>query len=567
MGTSWIGLGPSSRRRRGILAIPLSLALLVAACGSDDDDDGATGGSTATTAAAQDGDSAPVDRDLTVAIPAVPSTLDPAKYEGKATDYTYINTNSTLVRYERKPAEEGKLAGPTEVEGELAESWTVNDDGSVTFTLREAQSQFGRTLTAEDVKWSVERAIANSSTVQFVGPLMARIDVDNPVTVVDERTVTLNTTGFSSFLVPFLASYYVAILDSVEAQEHATPDDPWASEWLASNTATFGPYQLASFEPTVRLELERNPNYWGEPPAVSSVLFQAVPEASTRLSVVKAGEVDITFPLTYAQLEEVGQGGDPTTVGGLSPSTISLITYDDRPPFDDARVRNAVSAAIDREALIAGGFSGVGEPQRAQIPSFMPVPDGAELEAEHTTYDPEKARELLAEAGYDEDNPLRFQLAINPSIGPGPNATDVATILQQQLADVGVEIEVITVGAEAEFSSAVFGAQYDSILFALNSLIQDPAYLIRLLWTDGGPKRFGYFKNEELNALSEQIVGMEYGPERDEVLAQQIEIINDELPTIPLVEEPLPWVVRAGIKMPASYPLTGFYVQDVQFED
>lgn len=547
--------GPALRRRAA--AGVTALALLASACGSGSESEGG-----AATASGGSGS----DATLTAAVEAVPSTLDLAVYEGAATDLAMINAYSTLIKYESIDVEDNRLPGVDDLAPSLATSWERNDDGSLTVELAEAVSPAGNEMTGEDVKWSFERAIENFSTAQFFASSFMLLDVENPVTVVDDDTVTINTTGFSVMLEPILTHWSFSILDSTEVRSHATDDDPWASAWLSTNVAGYGPYEMESFRPNAQLVLKASENFVGDAPEIERFVLQSVPESGTRLTLLNSGEADIVTKLTYEQMQSLGSDGDAVAVEGRDPGQISFMWNASGDKFSDVRVRNAISLAIDREALIEGAFSGFGGVPEGQLPSFFALPDEVASIPANLERDLDAARALLADAGYDESNPLTMELTVNPSTGPGPNANDVATLLQAQLAEAGVEATIDVVGTEAAFSEGLFGAKFDAPVFAMVAAVQDPAYLVRLLWSSDGQNRFGY-QNDEVDDLSDKMLSTPLGAERDAFVVQAAEILNEELPHVPLIEPALAWGARSNLDLPAPYPLgSSFYVRDIAFK-
>ena len=276
--------------RRGLtyLGLLVTFALIVAACGDDSAEPATpapttaaptattaaptetTAAPTATTAAPSETTAAPgpVAGDLlTMAIPSVPNSLDPQVPQGNASNDTYSIWVSTLIQYANIGADPAGLQGPTDIVGELAESWVRNDDGSYTITLRSARSAAGNEVTSEDVRWSFERAKELDPIASFLYDA-GNFDTDNLITIIDDKTFTINVSAPSVVTLRTLIPENLPVLDSTEALQHATDEDPWASEWLAGNIATFGPYTLDSFTPGEEIRLRANENYWGWTPGL-----------------------------------------------------------------------------------------------------------------------------------------------------------------------------------------------------------------------------------------------------------------------------------------------------------
>lgn len=551
---STFGLHQFGRRTLSVMSVVSVLVLVTAACSSSSSSSSKTSSS--------------ANRTLTVVTPAVPSTLDPAQYNGESTDLTYETLISTLVKFpEVGTSSFSTFPSSGNILPYLASSWTESSGGAYTFVLRSAKSQYGNPLTAEDVKWSFERDIALDYTDQFFAPTYLHLNSKNPITVLSANTFRFNVTSFTNLLLPVLTYYGFAVLDATEAMKHATSSDPWATKWLATHSATFGPYEASSFQPGASLVLSRNPYYFGSAPAVSEVNFRAVSDAASRLALVEAGSADMATSVTYAQLKSIGTSGSTVAVPAVSPFVVYMTTYDLTPPFTSALVRRALSLAINRQALVASVYAGYGTPAAAELPTFMSLPPGASAletsSAGSTAYDPAEAKALLKQAGYPHG--FSFNLYINNGVGPGPEAVDEASIIEQELAQIGVTAHIVNVGAEAQFSAGLFGHKYDAELFEASSAIQDPGYFITLLYTDKGGKIWGYFNNAQLNQLAAQIVSTPRGPTWNRLVLQAMGIVNQQLPMIPLVQELEPWVIRSDVVLPGPQPVGSLFFQDVSF--
>lgn len=497
---------------------------------------------------------------FTMIFPAVPSNVDPAVYQGRPTGETTQSVVSTLVRY--VPLAEGATAlqGPADLQAELAESWTQEDGGSYVFTLREAMSPAGNTVSSADVLWTFQRGL----DTDFITPFLLSvggIDRENPIEVIDDRTFRLVAPSANSLTLPVLTWYGMGIIDSVEAQSHATDEDPWAQEWMATNSASFGAYQVESMIPGEEIRLTKNPNYWGaDGVAVEHVVMRAVPDPGSRMLLVGAGEVDfvggLTFDLFQSVVAAAGDGIDP--IAGLDVNLDKLSLNTRFAPFDDVRVRQAISLALDRDALIAGAYAGLGKPGLYPISTAIPQPDPPTDVA--ARYDPEAARALLAEAGLADG--FEFTLSINPSSGPGPYAEQVAVLIQDQLRDVGIGVSIDLISSPADFNTATRGGELDAWLFGTRPLVNDVAYFLLLAVGPMSVKLEGY-GSEEVDALLGRIVAEPLGADRDALLSEMQSLLAGDVPYVPLVETVLPWVHLGEFGGIAPNPLGALYLQDV----
>ncbi|MCY3952499.1 MAG: ABC transporter substrate-binding protein, partial [bacterium] len=506
----------------------------------------------------------PAEKNLTMALSGLVTNVDPAVLQGRPSLVTAQGVVSTLVRYTHEPSPGLSLHSPNDVMGELAESFEVHEDGSVTFTLREAMSPYGNTVTSADVAWSFDRMIALDGIARFL-MFLSSIDREAPITVIDDRTFTLNVTGRNILTVPVLTYYALGILDSVEAQANATDDDPWAAEWLASNSATFGPYRVESLAPGEELRLVKNPDYWNADEVdIDRIIMRSIPDSGNRLLLIGSGSVDFVADLTFDLFGSVAGAGEyALAYEDARDTNLDELSLNNRfPPFDDPRVRAAVSLAIDREALIAGAYGGFGTPGRYPLSTAIPQPEPpADVAA---GYDADRARELLAEAGYSDG--FSFTLTINPT-RPGPHAEAVAVILASQLREVGLDATIETIASPADFNAAVSGGEMEAWLYSVRPILSEPAYTIPLLFTSNGfaADGLGYegFTNDRVDELSSQILAELPGAARDEFIAEVQRILATEFPFVPLVETVIPWVFRDDLEGARPNPTGFLYPQDL----
>ena len=505
------------------------------------------------------------EKNLTMALSGLPTNVDPAVLQGRPSLVTAQGVVSTLVRYTHEPSPGLSLHSPDDVMGELAESFEVNEDGSVTFTLREAMSPYGNTVTSADVAWSFDRMIALDGIARFL-MFLSSIDQEAPITVIDDRTFTLNVTGRNILTVPVLTYYALGILDSVEAQANATDDDPWAADWMASNSSTFGPYQVESLAPGEEVRLVKNPNYWNADAVdIDRIIMRSIPDAGNRLLLIGSGDADFVADLTFDLFASVASGGEyALAYEDARDTNLDELSLNNRfAPFDNPMVREAVSLAIDRDALIAGAYGGFGVPGRfpmsTAIPQPLPLPETA-----GARYDPDLARDLLAQAGYPDG--FSFTLTINPT-RPGPHAEAVAVILASQLREVGVEATIETIASPADFNAAVSGGEMEAWLYSVRPILSEPAYTIPLLFTSNGfaADGLGYegYANDRVDELSDLILAEDPGRERDLLIDEARIILATEFPFVPLVETIIPWVFREDLQGARPNPTGFLYPQDL----
>ena len=465
-----------------------------------------------------------------MAVAAVASNADPAVTEGKPSTELNPMFAGTLVQYVKPDPGATTWPSPADVEPFVAESVTQIEDG-YRFVLRDdAVSPYGNTITSEDVRWSFDRIIANDGVGRFLLSWGGGIDLEGPIRVIDDRTfdlVVLDTNNPYSLAV--LTYHHMVPLDSVEVLSHATDDDPWGAEWLSTNSASFGSYMLESITPGEELRLVPNPNWWGPAPDIDLIVVRAIPDAAGRLQLLQAGEVDFADKLTLAQFASLG--GDLQAIAAKGNTTVPLVLNSSFEPFADVRVRQAISSAIDRDALVQGPMQGSAKAALYQVLSEVPQPPPP---GDPATHDPDRARALLAEAGYGDG--LAFTMTINP-VRPGPFSEDIAVLMKAQLAEVGIDMSIEVMASSADFQTQLQEGALQAWLSSQTPGISDPqfAWLLVHHSAKAFENAHGY-NNPRIDELIDLMAFTQYGPDRDAMVLEAHQILIDEVPWVPLIE-------------------------------
>jgi peptide/nickel transport system substrate-binding protein len=303
--------------------------------------------------------------------------FDPGEVVGQLTPFWVLYAlHDALV----KPMP-GNLLGPS-----LAESWTVSgDQRTYEFKLREGlKFHNGDAFTAEDVKFSFHRAKARA--------LQERV---RDVTVVDPHRVR--------FVLhepwPDFLTYYGSLTSGAGWVVPKKYVEQVGGDGFKRNPVGLGPYRFVSHTPGVELVMEAFEGYWRKVPSVKRVVFKSVPESTTRVAMLKRGEVDVAYLLEVPQAQEVKRDPKLKLVfsGGIATFYLDFLEqWDPKSPWHDRRVRLAANYAIDRQALSEAETLGASRPAG----NFVPKSFDFALPIEPYPYDPARARQLLAEAGY-----------------------------------------------------------------------------------------------------------------------------------------------------------------------
>ena len=305
----------------------------------------------------------------------------------------------------------------------LAESWEISEDGlTYTFKLREGVTfHDGTTMDAEDVKFTLDRINAEDSA-NAQKALYAAI---SEVTVVDPQTVEVKLSEPNGNLLFNLAWGDVVIVapESIEA--------------IKQTPVGTGAFKFDDWRQGDKITLSRYDDYWGDAPALASATFKFISDPTAAFASVMAEDVDVfagfPAPENIPQFE-----ADPrfqVLIGSTEGETILSIN-NQRAPFDNVKVREAVAHAIDRQAIIDGAMFGYGTPIGTH---FAPHnPDYTDL-TEMSAYDPEKSKALLAEAGF----PDGFETTLH--LPPPSYARRGGEIIAAQLAEVGIKAQITNV--------------------------------------------------------------------------------------------------------------------------
>lgn len=351
--------------------------------------------------------------DAIIGMQLEPPNLDPTAGAAAAIDeVVYANVFEGLTRF----GADGSILPA------LAKDWTISDDGlSYTFNLREgAKFHDGSDFNADDVKFSLDRARADGSTnaQKALFADIASVEVVDPATV----KVTLSKPN-GSFL--FNMAWGDAVIVAPET----------AAENAAHPVGT-GPFMFGEWVKGDRVDLTRNPDYWGEAVKLDKVTFKFISDPTAAFAAMMAGDLD-AFP-NFPAPENLSQfEADPrfqVVVGSTEGETI-LAMNNKKPPLDNIKVRQAITHAIDRQAIINGAMFGYGTPIGTHFAPHNPA--YVDLTAQ-SAYDPEQSKALLAEAGISD-------LTLSLKLPPPSYARRGGEIIAAQLREVGINVDITNV--------------------------------------------------------------------------------------------------------------------------
>ena len=398
--------------------------------------------------------------EIVVAIAQDPEdSLDPHAAASAGTREVVFNIYEGLVK-----------TGPTgELIPAVAESYKVSEDGLVyTFTLREGvKFHNGEPVTAEDVIYSLNRCAEHSGDSALKSAFSAIRDLQ----ATDEKTVTFRLDQPDMELIYFMTAAII----------------PADGELVGT-----GPFVLTARTPQESIVLERFEDYWGEKAGVTKVTYRIYEDGTALMMALKGGSVDVCAHLTSAQTAQLGEEF------AILEDTMNLVqaVYLNNAvePFNNVKVRQAISYAIDRQMIMDVVFDGHGAALGSNIyPKleryFMP-----EL-VDYYEYDPAKAKDLLAQAGY----PDGFDMTITVSSNYQPHM-DTAEVVVQQLAAIGVRAKVQPVDATTWYSEAYTNRQFQATITGLDAKNITARAMLERFVSDNG-KNFMNYNNPAYDAL------------------------------------------------------------------
>lgn len=391
---------------------------------------------------------------LEVGFNAEPSSLAPWRSGDSNTHRVYTALYDTLVgQYET-----------LEIVPGLAESWEVSEDGTVyTFNLREGVTfHNGEEFNAEVAKWNVDRWInAPDDHINSISGVAS-------AEAVDEYTLQVTLEAPNNRFLINLASGLRAVLPPQAVEERG--------EDFSFNPVGTGPFMFERWVSDSEIALVRNPNYWrtdenGDAlPYLDGIVFKVLPDASTRHTALITGDIDLDTTISPENVADLESRDEFVVYNEPGVGYMGLRMLMTEPPFDDVRVRQAISWAIDREAINQAAYFGL-----ATTGSGMYSPPTPGYEADYDPYSPrdlEKARELLAEAGY----PNGFSMDIIVAI---PLFQIVAEVMQAQLAEVGINVNIQNV-ERGTFLDGIVNREWQSYVDSLTARVDPYDYYSHL---------------------------------------------------------------------------------------
>lgn len=494
--------------KRWLSTMLLSLTLVVSACG----------GTSGTSGAGTEGGA----QELVVAFSTEPVTLDPQDTSDG------ISNNANELLFDKLVT----LDKNNEIVPQLAKEWSTSEDGKkMTFKLREdAKFQDGTPVNAEAVKYTFDRVLNKENKLARYSLYAEFID---KVTVDSEYQV--------SFQLKFPFGPALISFAHTNGGIHSPKNLQEKGKEVGKSPVGSGPYKLKEWIPGTKMVFEANEAYWGGAPKIKTIVFKPVTENSARSIMLETGEADVIVPVVISDVERL-KGNDKLKVQ-TEPSSrnlyISINTS--KAPFDNAKVRQALNYAVDKETIASKIMAG-----QAKV---LDAAFGEKIWG-HTSvgaypYDPEKAKQLLAEAGIQPGTTIRLW---TPE-GRYLMDRQIAEFIQGNLQAVGFNV-VFQKWEWGAFQEAIKSpnAEFDLAVNSWGASTNDADWALRPILKTGGASNYAKYSNPKLDELIDKGMKASDPDERRKLYSEALALIKEEAPWIFLLEYKQTSGVRSNVE-------------------
>lgn len=499
-----------------ILLITMSLTIALTGCSGDKDSDKSTAENNASLKPTEGGS-------IVVGITEDLDSLDPHLAVSAGTEEVLFNIFEGLV----KPDIEGNLIPA------VASDHTISEDAKVyTFTLREGvQFHNGQTVTAEDVKYSIDRC----ADTENEGPLVSAFSIIESVNVLDEKTVEIRLTEPDT---EFLAYLTTAIIPKDYTDQATAPIGT-------------GPFKFESRTVEQNFVMVKNENYWGEKAHLDKVEYKVVPDSDMLVTNLKGGSIDMAMRLSATQAAELTEGFH-IEVGTMN-LVQALYLNNDVEPLNNEKVRQALSYAIDPDEIMMMIADGEGERVGSSMYPGLTKYFHEDL-VQYYNKDTEKAKELLKEAGYEDG----FDLEITVCSTQQPHLA-TAQVIVEELKAIGINATIEAVEWNTWLEDVYSKREYQATVVGFDaSALTGRAMLER--FTSDSSKNVSNFKSEEYDKTFAAAVAAVDEAEKISLYKECQEILTEHAVNVYIQDLASLIAIRDGYEGYEFYPL---YVQDM----
>ena len=445
---------------------------------------------------------------------ADPRGLDPAMIDDGESAMVIANVYEGLTKYNDKT---------TAIEPSLATSWDVSADGlEYTFHLRTGvKFQDGTPFNADAVKKSIDRQLPPNDTSNMPYADFTFGYVDH-VEVVDDATVKIVLTQPCTPFLANLAMTQAAPITSPTAVAKSTTGD------INEQPVGTGPYKFVSWQKGVAVTLVRNEDYWGDKPPIKNLIFQIIPDNSARAAAMMAGKIDAMNGLDAPDVDSVkNSGAQIFSADGMNINYMAFNTT--RAPFNNKDIREAVVSAINVPEMVQSLYLGYSQPAYSVLPTFMP---GYDASVKPYPYDPDKAKQLLQQAGADNLT-INMITYTNPRPYNSATGTKLAEAIQSYLAKVGVTCN-ITQYDWTTYKDKVAQGEGDVCFYGWIGDNGDPDNFMNLLDDNDMSMNAAGYHNPTYHDLIVKAAATPNGNDRYAMYGQMEKIVADDAVWLPI---------------------------------
>jgi peptide/nickel transport system substrate-binding protein len=480
--------------------------------------------------------------------------LDPGKEEDGESVKVIDNIYEPLVTYKKDEA----VIIPW-----LATSWEVSEDGLVyTFNLRRGvKFHDGTVFNADAVVLSIKRQFNKAQFKYWNSMNMGSLVED--VVKVDEYTVSFTLKQPSSLFLRYCTMHFMYIVSPAALEKYGEKYGTTVSVPAGS-----GPYKFKSWRKNDRIVLERFDDYWGEKAKMKYVVYKSIPDNTARLIALEKGEIHgMNFP-DPENLPRIRQNKDLKLKSRVVLDIGYLAMKCSKAPFDDVRVRRAVSHAINKKQLVETMYPDVGVPAKNPLPPGLKGYNDGIADYE---YDPAKARELLREAGYPDGFKTDLWYMPIPR-GYMPNGKKIAEIIQSDLREVGIVAKLDTQdwATYLEYTSA---GKHSMCLLGWSADIPDADNFLNVLLSmdlDTGERtvqNVAFYENPELQTMLNEARRISNEERRTEIYQKACEIVHNDAPWVPIAHTKFIVVLRENVQGLDITLLTKLFFNTVELRE
>lgn len=475
------------------------------------------------------------EKTLTVALTAAPTHLDP--HPQASTDSYRVVTQI----YDRLV----ELDADMKLVPVLAESWDIKDETTTVFHLRKGvKFHDGNEMTAEDVKFSLERCIA-SPGVNYNYLIISEINI------IDDYTVEFKTSEPCSVLLQRLTLDAASILSKAAVE---STDD------FDSHPVGCGPFKFVSWDTTSgEVVLEAFDEYWEGRPAIDKLVFKTIPESINRTVALETKEADIAYDLAATDFDSVESNPD-LKLEKTASTTVWYLGMNTRDPIlANKLVRKAIATAINVDDFITMVFNGNADP--AHNTMLTPYLPGYVADSVKYDYSVENAKALLAQAGYADG--LTLTLYVQDS----QIFKDASVTIQDALRQIGITVNIKSMNASS-FTSATVDGEHQ--LFFMSKTSIDPDSMLRSIYSEdslGASGNRSFWTSAEVDAMLDEALSTTDSAHANDLYAQIQAIVADEVPVYPLAQEYINAGMQKNVEGFRLYPGKTHYIYGTSLAD